>query len=874
MDTVIRTPDQRLRVFVSSTLGELAQERQAARAAIEGLHLAPVMFELGARPHPPRELYRAYLEQSHVFVGIYWQRYGWVAPEEEISGLEDEYRLAGERPRLLYIKEPAPEREERLNQLLADLRNDDRASYRRFSTAEELKDLLFNDLALLLSERFEAASTAGQRSSSSRALPPVPLTATLGRSDEVADIVDRLDAGARIVTLTGPGGIGKTRVAVEVANGLHHDNGMRVLFVPLAAVGDATLVLPTIADRLELHVEGPRPPIETLAEELGRQPTVLVLDNLEQVIAVAPEIAGLLERAPQLRVVATSRQALRIGGEQEVPLSPLSVPDPHQPLARLADQPAVRLFVERAQAVSPQFALTEANAAVIAELCRRLDGLPLAIELAAARTRLLPPAALLERLGERLDLLAGGSSDLPERQKTLRSTIDWSYELLDDAERALFARLSIFAGGWSLSAAESICGFGGAGPRLLETMGSLLDKSLLSVSSTSGEAEPRFEMLETIRAYALDHLSERDELDLLRRRHLEWYARLADEAQPFLCGPGQKTWAARFDPERANLRAAVDTALSLDEHATVIELVWDVIVFYYIRDAIEEPESWMARVAAADPALDEVTRAKLDSLQTLVRIGRGDYTDAGRLLRGALAVFESHDMSFEAAVTWKEIANVWYFADNDVDGTIEALETSSRLFAVVGHDWGVALSETMLGTVLAVGGNLERGEAHHRIALEHARRIDNEPLMAQALHQLAIIRLFAGSRLEACDLVDEAAQLLRRGRYQAHAAQCLDAVAAIAFDEGDPRTAARALAGAEATRRRLGVAVWPTVRPFIDELLERALGELPADELEALAAECAERDVFELLDEVVSTVRTGAVSSTDRPVSSRTVLAE
>jgi hypothetical protein len=239
----IRTPDQRLRVFVSSTLGEMATERRAVRAAIERLRLAPVMFELGARPYPPRELYRSYLAQSHVFVGVYWQRYGWVAPGEAVSGLEDEYRLAGDVPKLLYIKEPAPDREPGLVDLLHDIKADDGASYRRFETVEELEGLVVDDLSLLLSEQFEAAQRGGDSLPPSRAGGvPRPLTPTVGRDDELTAATARLRGGARLVTLTGPGGIGKSRLGLEVAHAVRNEYPGGVHYVPLAAVVEARLV--------------------------------------------------------------------------------------------------------------------------------------------------------------------------------------------------------------------------------------------------------------------------------------------------------------------------------------------------------------------------------------------------------------------------------------------------------------------------------------------------------------------------------------------------------------------------------------------------------------------------------------------------------
>ncbi len=247
---------------MSSTLGELAAERAVAREAIERLRLTPVMFELGARPHPPRELYRAYLDQSHVFVGIYWQRYGWIAPGESVSGLEDEYRLAGDRPRLLYLKEPSPEREPRLDELLSRFQDDDLASYKRFTDLDELASLLEDDLAVLLSERFEAAGSVGATVDGHRPAPaaaPLLLTRTIGRTSDIDAIVGALREGRRLVTLTGSGGIGKTRIAVEVAHALEAELPGPVLFVPLAATHDVDQALRTILDRLDTHVEAASP---------------------------------------------------------------------------------------------------------------------------------------------------------------------------------------------------------------------------------------------------------------------------------------------------------------------------------------------------------------------------------------------------------------------------------------------------------------------------------------------------------------------------------------------------------------------------------------------------------------------------------------
>jgi predicted ATPase len=858
---VIRTPDQRVRVFVSSTLGELADERVAVRDAVERLRLVPVMFETGARPHPPRELYRAYLTQSDVFVGVYWQRYGWVAPGEEISGLEDEFRLAGDRPRLLYIKEPAPEREPRLTGLIREFQSDDRASYKRFHTAEELTRLVGDDLAVLLTERFIAAGapadadvTAAAGWPRPAAAPPVPLTPTVGRDDSIRQLAGLLADGERLVTLTGPGGVGKTRVALEVARTVDGVFPGRIHFVPLAAVREAGLAVRTIADQLGVRTEGSRPVREALAAHLQGHRSLLVLDNLEQVAAVGPELSELLSRAGEVQVLATSRQVLRVRGEREVALAPLPLPLPvaGDP-ARVRDEPAVRLFVDRAEAADPGFRLTDDNTAAVIELCRRLDGLPLAIELAAARTRLLSPPRLLERLDRSDSVLAGSAVDAPERQRTLRATLDWSYQLLTSGEQAMLAWLSVFSGGFTLAAAEAVCARGPS-VDVLETVASLLDKSLLAVDDTGGD-EPRLRMLETVRAYAAERLDEREEADALRASHLAHIRHWADLAQPHLCGPGQREWALRVDPERANVRAAVATALGRGDDAAVIALVWDLYVYYWIRDAVEEPESWMAVVAAAGRPRDKVLDAKLRCLETLTRISRGDYSDAREDLATALAVFRAYDMDFEAAVALKEVANVAYVLDRDPAASAAALRESAALFERVDHDWGVALVETMLGTVLATNGDLDAAERHHRRAWERATKIGNEPIMVQALHQLALVRVLAGRHEEAATFLDDAAPRVRRGGLRNAATYCLDVIAAVALARGDAATAVDALAVAEQVRATLRTPVWPTLESFVADVSGRAQAAVGDRASDTWPVPSPDGDPFAALDRSLAAVR-------------------
>jgi hypothetical protein len=410
---VIRTPDQRVRVFVSSTLTELAAERQAVRDAVMRLRLVPVMFEAGARPYPPRTVYRAYLAQSQVFVGIYWQSYGQVAPGEQVSGLEDEYRLSAGLPRLLYVKSPAPEREPRLAQLLARIEDEGGVSYEHFTDPAELRRLVENDLAVLLSDRFEMTrpGRAAPDQAPLAGAVPVPATPLLGREQEAATVEHLVTRdGARLVTLTGPGGVGKTRLMVEAARRLGPGFAGGVRFVELAAVSAADLVAPAIAAGLGLSTSAGQLTADLQAYLRPRR-LLLAVDNFEQVIGAAPLLAGLLAAAPGLVVLVTSRAVLRLSGEHEFAVPPLPVPPAGAApdLGQLERYASVRLFTERAHAANPDFQLTAGNAGAVAEICRRLDGLPLAIELAAARVRLLPPPALLARLDHRFSLLTVGA---------------------------------------------------------------------------------------------------------------------------------------------------------------------------------------------------------------------------------------------------------------------------------------------------------------------------------------------------------------------------------------------------------------------------------------------------------------------------------
>jgi predicted ATPase len=819
----IRTPDYRLRVFVSSTLGELGPERAAVRRAIERMHLAPVMFELGARPHPPRSLYRAYLAQSHIFIGIYWQRYGWVAPGETISGLEDEYRLAGDLPRLLYIKQPAPEREDRLSALLKEFQTDDKASYKRIGSDEELSRQVQADLALLLSERFAAAVEAGPRERPRASAAPTPLTRTVGRAADLDQVVAQLNEGHRLVTLTGPGGVGKTRLAQEVALRVRERYPDGVHFVPLESMTEAGLVGRAIVDRLGVRTEGTWTAQDALVDCFAGRQALLILDNLEQIAGVAHPLRELLERIPDLTVLATSRRALRIAGEQEIAVPPLILPDPSEPIEALRDQPTVQLFADRASEANPAFALREGIVRTVAEICRRLDGLPLAIEFAAARSKLLPPAALLARLDQGLDLLRSRAAGLPERQRTIRATLEWSHQLLEAEQQTLLARLSVFAGSFSLEAAEAVCDPDSA-LELLDSLSALLDNSLVMMDDDLDLGEPRFRMLETVRAFASERLTLRNEAAPVSQRHLAWYRRLSREAHPFLCGPNQRAWALRLDPERANFRAAVSRAFELGDIAGVVEFVWDLAVFYEIRDSSDEPRGWMREAMARNPDFDEVMRAKLLSIDALLRAQAGDTAGARDALEWSLDVFRANAIPFQAAVSLMVLSTVHFSMDHDPARAVSTLEQSIRLFESVNHDWGVARTETMLATMLWSAGDLEGAERHLHRSLDHARLIENGPQIARALSLLAMLAKGRKPPDTATPLLREAGEIVATGRYRMEATFFLTATAGMLLERGDTQGAGETVSVAESVRRDLGVSFAPVVDEFAATVSNAAAG--------------------------------------------------
>lgn len=846
---VIRTPDQRLRVFVSSTLGELAEERRLVRAAVERLRLTPVMFELGARPHPPRALYRAYLEQSQVFVGIYWQRYGWIAPGETVSGLEDEYDLSGERPKLIYLKQAKDGREPRLEALLARIERDSRASYKCFSRPNELGAFIEEDLALLLSERFESsqARAATRWETSAHARLPTPTTTFVGREAAVRAVRTMLcGSGSRMVTLIGPGGIGKTRLALEVANGLRRRFGDDVVPIFLGDLTDASQVPSAIADALGLDEVPGDSRMETVVRYLGGRRLLLLLDNFEHVIAAAPMLAELLALCPGVRMLVTSRELLKITGERGYEVGPLEVSgaDPGRPSC---PSEAVRLFADRAASALPGFTLAHEDAENVAEICRKLEGIPLALELAAARVRVLPPRELVARLQDRLALLVHGPRDVPERHRTLRAALEWSHGLLSDSERKLFARLAVFRGGWTLRDAVAVCGLDAD---ILDDLSSLLDKSLVR-SSGSGVAGPlRFAMLETIREFALEQLRKAGEEELLRTRHAEYFLAWAERSYVSYFGEEgirqQLTWVSRIDEEAENLRAAMRWLADVGRSGSVARMGLALWRYWWVRNQSTAAAAWMQEALASD-SLDERERALAQFVLGIADVGRSDYERALPSLAAANAALERLGDEEHAALA-AVMLGAGVALKLDVSEGERILRRALVTFRGRGDVWGAAFAMFGLGLVLLMQGRLDDAVAVEEEGAASLRAAGELVLRSMILVSLGW-SLVVSSRLErAAVVLDEALGICATVQDRDGIARALDALGAVSLHRGDPRRGGLLFGAAEGVRRSVGGRVWVIDQVLVANLeaeLRRSLGQ---EEFERAFAEGAALPIKRAID--------------------------
>ena len=628
---------------------------------------------------------------------------------------------------------------------------------------------------------------------------PTQLTSFIGRDDQVRE-AKQLLSRSRLLTLTGPGGTGKTRLSLEIAAEVLDQFSDGVYFVPLSAVHDPELVASAIAQALAISTSGSRRPIDALLDHLREKQTLLVLDNFEQVLKAAPIATQLLEGSAGLRVLVSSRTVLRVSGEQEFPVPPLALPDLKAlpPLAALSQFEAVRLFIERAVAVKPDFEATNANAPAIAGICERVDGLPLAIELAAARVKLFSPQALLSRLEKSLSALGTGARDAPARQQTLRGAILWSYDMLDEGPRRLLARVSVFARGGNLEQLEPVCGPSeDIGADVVDALDQLADQSLLR--RLPDFDEPRFLMLQTIRDFAAERLEESGEAHLIRDRHVKAYIALAQQAQPLLFGPRRKEWLDRLEDDNDNFRAALEWTVASGDARSAMELSAGLWRFWQMRGHLHEGRRRMDGVLAMRDS-GEFPKERLAALeaagglaywQAEMQVAQRFYDECLELTRNlgddrALAN-ALYNAAFPRVVSRVAIAEAR-----------PMLEEALPLYRKIGDQTGIARVLWGIGNALFFAKEYTNARPVLEEAVALTRKLDDQFGLGWSVHTLGLVTFNLGDVERARASWIEAIQLFAAGGDVPGIVLQLDNLSALARHEGDFLRAGRLWAAASA----------------------------------------------------------------------------
>lgn len=731
-------------------------------------------------------------------------------------------------------------------------------------------------------------------------LPAQP-TPFIGRQQEVA-VVGRLltqeSPQIRLITLTGAGGTGKTRLALQVVAELldYFDDG--VFFVPLAGLNDPDLLAPAIARQLDIREGGSQPVLQILVSALREKHLLLVLDNFEQLISAAPLIADLLAAAPRLKVLVTSQALLNLRGEYEYLVPPLRLPDRTQPwsLPELSQCEAVQLFVERAQAASTSFTLTAENGPIVAEICHRLDGLPLAIELAATRVKLLPPQTLLNRLSRRLTVLTGGPQDMPARQQTLRNTIDWSYSLLNPAEQTLFNRLSVFVGGFTLETADAICNSNEAAEQVLDVLEgvtSLLNKSLLTHQGGSG-GQPRFRMLEIIREYALEQLEESGQLEALQRQHAHYFAAQLDQIgldfQFF--GDLRLDWA---EEEHDNIGAMLAWSLARpDEIELGLRMIGILYWFWYRRGYLSEGRAWCHRFLAltgqerrtkgqasflmgsGSLALmqSDLAEAK-EQLQESISISRELEAEgclgSALLAWGVLALYQGDSAAaqraFEETLAIGKRLNLWWFIADSLLNLGNAaitcgdyitarnwLEQAAAVAKEGNKIWLMANVLNNLGEVARIQGDYRQAKQSYEESQTLFRKTGDKPDIARSLHCLGYVAQHQGDYAQAEAYFRESLSMFQELGNKRGMAECLAGLAGLlaAQRRPDAQRAARLLAAAESQLQLSGSSWWPADQGEIDRNLARIRAALDRESFSAVWAQGRAMSLAEAIAEALS----------------------
>jgi predicted ATPase/DNA-binding CsgD family transcriptional regulator len=742
---------------------------------------------------------------------------------------------------------------------------------------------------------------------------PIPLTPLIDRErelDEACAMLRREDI--RIVTLTGPGGTGKTRLSLEIAHQMTPDFDGRAHFVALAAVTEPSLVLTAVAQALGIREDGEQPLAARIDAALADKRVLLVLDNFEQVTTAAPIVASLLTSAPGVKALVTSRAALHIRGEHELPLPPLALPDPKKlpPPEELATVPAVALFLDRAQSVKPDLSLDHENAAAIAEICARLDGLPLAIELAAARIKLLPPNAMLPRMANRLNLLTGGARDLPTRLQTMRNAIAWSYDLLLPEEQVLFRRLAVFVGGFTIEAAEAIVSGGDELPSIdvLEGISSLVDHSLFrQVEGPDGE--PRFVMLETIREFSTEQLKLSTEEEEFRRRHAHYFAKLAEGAEQGLVGPEQGDWLKRLEAENDNIRAALTWMIEHEPGSSVQHFAGSLVRFWEVRGYLSEGRSWLERALTTARNVPDADRARaLLSAATLAR-RQGDYPHATELYEESLAAWRTlgnqsgiasalnnlgviaheqadypraNELYGEALEIFREegdrqrlaatLTNLGIVArrQGDFDRATELYEESLAIWRDLGDRLRIALTLNNLGVLAFNRNDIPHAVDLYEEALVICRELEDRGVIALSLNNLAEAVRDQGDLSRAASLFQESLALRAEQGDRAGIAESIAGLAVVSARAGLNEPAVRLFAAADTLRNEIGVPLPPGDREKIEKTLTSLRAQLNASDFNAaweagrsMTPESAIASIDESAGEIAASMERGGVRQVD-----------
>jgi predicted ATPase/DNA-binding CsgD family transcriptional regulator/transcriptional regulator with XRE-family HTH domain len=658
---------------------------------------------------------------------------------------------------------------------------------------------------------------------------PTSLTPLIGRDTDVQVMTQLLArSDVRLVTLLGPGGVGKTRLALHVAFLMMNQFHDGATFVSLAAITDPALVIPTIAAAVGVRDVGGQLLHTVLERTLHAHQRLLILDNMEQVADAALDITALLHACPQLHMLVTSRAPLRVRGEHQFPLAPLAVP-PLDRLPRLDEvkhSAAVQLFVARVQAIAPAFALTPANATTVAAICRRLDGLPLALELAAARGKVLPPTTLLARLDRALPLLSGGTRDVPERQQTMRTTIAWSYDLLSSDDQHLFRQLAVFQDGWTLDAAEAVRGTQDEDAAVVDGLGRLVDASLV-VAYAVGD-EPRYRLLEPIRQYAVEQLEHCGEAAHVHGQHAAYFLALAETAEPLLRGPDQVPWMERLEREHGNLSAAMGWLIAHGDTSTAARLGYALWLFLWIRGHFSEAQRWMDQVLVQlDPA-PSLARARVLGVKSVLACGQAHYQQAAPLAEVCLAHYRALDddagMAFGASIMGLSAAGLHHY-----ERAVPLLEEAVARCLAVGDKWQAAIMLTIWAPIPLTGGAyLQAAQlAHQGLAL--AREIGDQIGMYLALYNLALVAQTEGDTSAATGLFREALGLAKIVQDQGNMAACLKGLGSVATAHGEAVHAATLWGAAEAllaTREAAAIHAYTLDRVLYEPMVTMARAQL------------------------------------------------